>query len=67
MLKYCVDKYKTQETQNKTVDDFLPTSKFVPDWFVTNKMLEKFHNALLASDDIPFFDESFSNITFSGW
>ena len=26
--------------------------KFLPDWFVTNKVLEKFHDALFACDDI---------------
>ena len=30
-LKYCHDKYKTQEMCNKAVDDFLPALKFVPD------------------------------------
>ena len=27
---------------DKAVDDFLPTSKLVPDWFVTNKMIKNF-------------------------
>ena len=31
--------------------------KFVHDLFVTSKMLEKFHDALLTNDDIPFFNE----------
>ena len=41
--------------------------KFVPDWFVTSKMLEKFHDALLTNDDIPFFNEdkiTFNKVTF---
>ena len=29
-----------QEMCNKVVGDFLPTLKFVPDWFVTNKMIK---------------------------
>ena len=41
--------------------------KFVHDLFVTSKMLEKFHDALLTNDDIPFFNEdkvTFSKVTF---
>ena len=38
-LKYCHDRYKTQEMCNKAVDDFLPALKFLPEWFVTNKMI----------------------------
>ena len=45
---------------NEVVDDCLGALKFIPDWFVTSKVLEKFHSALLANDDILFFDEDFS-------
>ena len=33
-------------------DDYLTTLKLIVDWFVTSKMLEKFHYALNANDDI---------------
>ena len=33
------------------VDDCLPALKLIPDWFATNKMLEKFDNTLHANDD----------------
>ena len=46
MLKYCLDRYKMQEMSHKSFDDFLPALKFVPDWFVTCKMIKKFYNAL---------------------
>ena len=37
-LKFCLDRYGTQEMCDKAVKDaFLPTLKFVPDWFVTKK------------------------------
>ena len=39
------------------VDDCLTALKFIPNWFVTSKMLDKFHNALLTNDDILFFDD----------
>ena len=41
MLEYCHDRYKTQEMCNKAVDNFLPALKFVPDWFVTSKIIKK--------------------------
>ena len=37
ILKCCLDRYKTQEICNKAADAFLPTLKFIHDWFVTNK------------------------------
>ena len=33
---------------DKAVDDCLATLKFIPDWFVTSKMLEKLDNSLHA-------------------
>ena len=56
MLIYCPDRCKTQ--------DCLAALTFVPDWFVTIKMFEKYHDALLANDDILFFEEDFSKVTF---
>ena len=41
ILKYCLDRYKTQEMSDKTVDTFLLTLKFVPNWFVISKMIKK--------------------------
>ena len=45
------------------VNDFLPELKLVPDWFVSNKMLEKFHTTLFADDDIAFFHEDSGSVT----
>ena len=39
---------------DEAVDDCLAALKFIPDWFGTSKVLEKFHNAFLANDDILF-------------
>ena len=36
----------------------------IPDWFVTSKMLEKFHDAFNANDNILFFEEDFSKVKF---
>ena len=47
------------------VFDCLAALKFIPDWFVTSKILEKFHDVLNANDDILlFFDKDFSKATF---
>ena len=48
MLKYCLDKFKSQE-MGKGV---LP--KFVPDWFVMNSMLKDLDNGVFFNDDIVF-------------
>ena len=49
---------------DKVVYDFLPALKFIPDWFVTNKMIKKLHTALYAVDDILFCDEDSGNVMF---
>ena len=54
MLKYFLDRYKTKEMCDKAVDKFLPALKFVPDWFVTGKIIIKLHNALFEDDNILF-------------
>ena len=51
-LKYGFDRHKTQGMCDITVDDFLPALKFVPDWFVTGKIIKKLHDALFSDDDI---------------
>ena len=41
MLKYCFDRYKTQETRDKVDDDFLRALS----WFVTSKVNKSHQNA----------------------
>ena len=48
----------------KAVDTFLPTSKFVLDWFVANKMIEKPDNTVISDDDIFFVDVDSNIIIF---
>ena len=43
---------------DESVDDWLAGLKFIPEWFVTSKMLQKFHDALNAND------KDFSKVTF---
>ena len=45
MLKYCLDRYKTQEKYD-----------FVFDWFVKSKIIKELGNALFANDDIIFLN-----------
>ena len=35
---------------------------FVPDWFVTSKMIKKLFTALYADENIIYFDEDFGNV-----
>ena len=52
MLVYCPDKYKTERMPDEAVDDYLAAIKFIPDWFVTSKMLEKCD--VLHANDVDF-------------
>ena len=61
---YCPYTCKTKRMCDEAVDDCLTALKFIPDWFVTNKMLEKFHDAVNAKDDVIFFYENFIKVTF---
>ena len=56
ILKHCLDRYKTQEIGVKAVDNFLPTLKLVPDWFVMN--------AVFSIDDIDLDDMDSVVVTF---
>ena len=49
---------------DKAVDDFLPALKFVPEWFVTSKMIKNLDNALFANDHIIFINEASGDVTF---
>ena len=49
MLRYCLDRYKTQEMCDKSVNSYLPALKFVLDWFVASKMVEKIVNAVFSN------------------
>ena len=49
---------------NDAVDDCLTASKFVPDWFVTSKMIKNLCTALYGDDGLVLFDEDSGNVTF---
>ena len=51
MIVYCRDKYKIQRMCDGAVDDCLAVLKFIPDWYVTSKILKNFDNALHANVD----------------
>ena len=57
-------KCMTQEMCGKAVDARLPALKFVPDWLVTNKMLEKLDNAVFVTGSTILFNENSGNVTF---
>ena len=65
MLKYCRDKYITQKMCEKAANGFSPTLNFVPDWFVTTKMIKKLFTASHADGNIFYFNEDSSNVVFN--
>ena len=50
---------------DQAVHDFLLVLKFVLDWFVTSKMIQKLQTALFADDHILLFDEDSGTYRFS--
>ena len=64
-LVYFPDKYKTQIMFYKAVDDCLVALKFIPDWFVTSKIIKRLLTALYSVDNILYFhDDSGDTISF---
>ena len=51
LIIHCPDRYKTQKKCDESVDHCQAALKLVLDWFVTSKMLETFHDTILANDD----------------
>ena len=49
---------------DKAVDAFLTRSKFVPNCFVTTKLLEKLDDVVFSTGDIIFVDKYFVNVIF---
>ena len=49
---------------DKVVDSYLLSLKFVPDWLVMSKMIEKPDNAIFSNDDISFGDLDSDIVTF---
>ena len=64
MLRYCLDRHKTQEKCDKAIDACVLTLKFAPTWFVTNKMLKKYDNVVFSNDDIDIDDIDSDIVTF---
>ena len=55
MIKYCLNRCKTQMC-DKVINEFLLSSKFVPDWFPINKMIKKCYNALFADATVSSYE-----------
>ena len=49
---------------NEAADDSLAVLKFIPDLFVTSKMIGKLDTALYADDGLLFVDEESGDVTF---
>ena len=64
MLKPCHDRYNTQEICDKSADSYLLPLRFILDWFVTNKIIEKLDSAVFSGNYIAFADLDFDFVTF---
>ena len=49
---------------DKAADDCLAALKFVPDWFVTSKLIKILFTALYADENIPYFNEDSGNVVY---
>ena len=49
---------------DEVVDDSQAALKFIPDWFVTSKMIKNRFTALYADDYTVYFDKDSGNATF---
>ena len=49
---------------DKAVDGCLASLKFVPDWFVTSKIIKKLFAALYADENMLYFDKDSDNVVF---
>ena len=63
-LRYVPNQYKAQQICNKAVHDCIAALKFIPDWFVTNKMINKIFTALHAGENILYFNKDSGNVPF---
>ena len=50
---------------DKAVVDSLATLKFISDWFVTSKMIEKLFTSLYGDKKIFYFEENSRNVVFN--
>ena len=64
LIRYVPDQYKTQQMCDKAADDCLAAFKFVPDWFLTSKMIRIPFTALYADENIHYFNEDSCNVVF---
>ena len=64
ILKYCLDRRKTQKLSNKAVVACLLALKFVPDWVATSKILEILDDIVFSNKDIDLADIDSDIVTF---
>ena len=63
-IRYVLYQYTTQQMCYEAVDDCLPALKFVPDWFVTSKIIKILFAALYADENVLYFNEDSSKAKF---
>ena len=63
MLIHCLDRYEAQDIRDKTIDYFLLTLGFIPDWFVT-RMIKRLDDTLFSNNDLIFVNKDSNSVTF---
>ena len=63
MLKYFLDKYKSEEMCKEAVDACLPLLKFIHDRFVKKKVLKDLDNAVFFNDTLVFVNADSDDVT----
>ena len=53
-IRYASNQYKSQQTFDKALNDCLAAWKFIPDCFVTRKMIKILFTALYADENTLF-------------
>ena len=64
-MRYVPDQYKRQQIFDKAVDDSLAVLKFVPDCFVSSKMIKLLFTPLYAGQSRLYFYENSCNVVFN--
>ena len=57
LIAYYPDNCVTQKMYDKAVDNYIASLKYIPDWFLTNKMIKKLFKALYADKNILYYNE----------
>ena len=64
MLMHCLNEFQSHVMSKEAVNTCLSLLKFLPDWFVMNKILKDLDDAVFFNDNIVFVNADPDNVTF---